>query len=127
MGDGLIHFVWLAEDDAASRETETACGLACQVPAGAGPAFADFRRGLKLTTMLVLVSCRACEDRIFECQACGLVIKRKEGGSIGHICSKVCSVCGHPACPCCGDWCDMLVGAGHDELCCDGKCTYEEN
>jgi hypothetical protein len=39
-----------------------------------------------------------------------------------------CTVCGHPACPCCATngagWCDVVTEAV--ELCCDGQCTYAD-
>jgi len=34
----------------------------------------------------------------------------------------VCTVCGHGACPCCGDWCDTITK--DDDLCCDARCIY---
>lgn len=34
-----------------------------------------------------------------------------------------CRVCGHVPCPCCVEWCDVLL---EDlDLCCDGQCQYE--
>lgn len=59
---------------------------------------------------------------IFECDAHGMfaagVLTRKR---------KTCVKCGHLECPCCGTWCDTLVGEGADrDLCCDGECTYAE-
>ena len=61
---------------------------------------------------------------------------------------KVCLKCGHQVCPCCGDWCDVILYRKEDKgnhceqtgftlviggeleddypmACCDGKCTYE--
>lgn len=39
-----------------------------------------------------------------------------------------CTVCGHPACPCCaangGAWCDVVTP--DCELCCDGECSYPD-
>jgi hypothetical protein len=62
---------------------------------------------------------------ILKCNACGEQIIKTELGGINHTCSKVCIVCGHSACPLCGDWCDYLT---EDlDLCCDGECTYPEN
>lgn len=38
---------------------------------------------------------------------------------------KVCTKCGHPECPSCGNWCDVVVRVDDDaDLCCDGECTY---
>lgn len=104
----------------------TACGKECLLPLPSGAIGADFRHGLALTTEAERVTCEACLDTFVVCQGCGEVIARAAGGGISHTCSKVCIVCGHPACPFCGGWCDQLLGPEHDELCCDGKCTYAE-
>jgi hypothetical protein len=40
---------------------------------------------------------------------------------------RVCTRCGHPECPACGDYCDAGVDLGDAEMCqCDelGSCVY---
>lgn len=39
--------------------------------------------------------------------------------------SETCLRCGHPPCPSCADWCDIMVG-DDPEACCEGKCVYAE-
>lgn len=36
---------------------------------------------------------------------------------------KLCTKCGHTACPICETWCDVMTG--DDDCCCDGHCTYD--
>lgn len=57
---------------------------------------------------------------------------------------KVCIKCGHAACHCCGNWCDVILCSPTDKgnhtdavavngdwsdnyprMCCDGNCVYE--
>lgn len=39
---------------------------------------------------------------------------------------QCCSTCGHLPCPCCGVWCDALLGDDAEDIfCCGGECTYE--
>jgi hypothetical protein len=65
-----------------------------------------------------------------ECRACGekLVCPDNAAGSgaTSHVCSKVCIVCKHPACPFCGNWCDTLIDTDEEDgaMCCEGECTY---
>lgn len=33
-----------------------------------------------------------------------------------------CLICGHLACPICGDWCDVVDGNG--KPCCNTQCLY---
>lgn len=57
----------------------------------------------------------------YECEAHGMF----EGRKLTRV-RKVCTKCGHPECPSCGDWCDVVVHEDGDaDLCCGGKCTYD--
>jgi hypothetical protein len=38
--------------------------------------------------------------------------------------SPRCRRCGHQMCPCCGSWCDTLIGDDMD-MCCDGECDVD--
>lgn len=68
------------------------------------------------------------------CRSCGQLV----GNSNGHQCRRKCLVCGHSACPFCGNWCDVMLEDDRDEngklrhpfdsdLCCGGTCTYAES
>ena len=39
--------------------------------------------------------------------------------------TKVCNLCGHHPCPCCGTWCDMLLESS--DMCCEGRCSYDDD
>lgn len=121
-----IHFIWPSPALVPRESGATACGQACLMPPPDAVVGADFRHNLALTTEPERVTCKGCLETFIVCQGCGEVMFRFPGGGISHSCSKVCTVCGHPACPFCGDWCDQLSGPEHDELCCDGECTYAE-
>lgn len=58
-----------------------------------------------------------------------------------NLSQKYCVRCGHPACPICGDWCDVVLYKPKEDpgyhspgtkvedypvLCCDGECSYED-
>ena len=75
-----------------------------------------------------LVSCHLiARPDIFECPEHGM----HQGGTLTGI-RRTCSKCGHLECPCCGDWCDVVLGEdaipddAESSLCCDGACTYAE-
>lgn len=74
--------------------------------------------GCSLIVLKPIVTCASIgEPDIYECDGCGMfqgdrLIRKR----------RVCLKCGHLECPCCGNWCDEIVG--EDELCCDGKCSY---
>lgn len=81
-------------------------------------------RGMNRNLLLVLL-CRSCPS-------CGkdipVVELDKEGnGVLGkHDCDYVCAKCGHEPCPCCQDWCDVMVADadGDAQMCCGGKCEF---
>jgi hypothetical protein len=54
---------------------------------------------------------------------CGRVEDLSGGLKAEVFSDQVCQRCGHPPCPCCGDWCDVLVG-DDPEPCCEGECQY---
>jgi len=56
----------------------------------------------------------------------GLIGCEKCNGTGWKDPKPVCTVCGHIACPCCGDWCDTVLQDGEGTLCCGGECTYPE-
>ncbi len=52
------------------------------------------------------------------------IVRSEEPPALALPPGPLCDVCGHEMCPCCGDWCDQLVGSGLS-TCCDGHCTVE--